>query len=367
MPAVTYTLTIATAPAPPNVIDAVQGIDIDASIQEASTVRIRLGLPQTSTGDWSLLQVDLFRPLVPVGVRIQTGTRVPEAVINGYVTHQDVTYGAQPGGTHLDVTGVDATLLMNLQEKVTPWPSMPDSAVAAAIFGQYGVIAKVQPTGPVLVEPEGTQIQRGTDIRYLRRLARRNGFECYVQPEPLSGLDTGHFEPRSLTGMPEAVISVNFGDDTNVSDFAIRYDMVRPTGVVAAALDVPTKAPQPALASLSTQVPLGLEPTLTRVLPPPVLRPTGTGLTRTADLQAASQAIADRSSWAVIASGVVGPDVGVLRPGGIVNVRGAGQEFSGSYYVTRVHHRIAPDGYLQRFEAERNAVTMTGAELFALP
>ena len=47
---------------------------------------------------------------------------------------------------------------------------------------------------PVLIEPEGTTIQRGTDIRFLRRLARRNGFDCYVQPEPLSGLDVGHFQ-----------------------------------------------------------------------------------------------------------------------------------------------------------------------------
>jgi hypothetical protein len=29
-----------------------------------------------------------------------------------------------------------------------------------------------------------------------------------------------------------------------------------------------------------------------------------------------------------------------------------------------VHHSIGPDGYEQRFEARRNAVTMTGLEPF---
>ena len=81
---------------------------------------------------------------------------------------------------------MDATLVMNMTDSVTPWPNMPDSAIAAAIFGTHAIVPEVDPTSPVLVEPEGTTIQRGSDIRFLRRLARRNGFDCYVQPEPLS-------------------------------------------------------------------------------------------------------------------------------------------------------------------------------------
>jgi phage protein D len=363
VPQVAWTLQIAFAPAPPPVVDAVIGIEVDASIDQASAFRIRLGLPQTLTGDWGILQLDPFRPLVPVTIRVAVGV-VPEAVINGYVTEQHITYSDTPGGTALEVSGLDATVLMNMQERVVPWPSMPDSAVAAAIFGQYGVVPKVQPTGPVLVEPEGTQIQRGTDIRFLRRLARRHGFECFVQPEPLTGVDTGHFEPRSLVGVPGAVLLVNEEELTNVSGFSVQYDMVAPTGAVAANLDVPTKSPQLGIAPVSTQVPLGAEPVLTRILPPPNVRPVETGLVRSSDLQAAAQSVADRSSWAVVASGTTGSEVGLLRPGTIVNIAGAGRVYSGSYYVTRVHHRIGPDGYTQRFEAERNAVTMTGTELF---
>ena len=65
-----------------------------------------------------------------------------------------------------------------------------------------------------------------------------------------------------------------------------------------------------------------------------------------------------------MAEGTVGPDVGVLRPGSTVNVRGVGLFFNGSYYVTRVSHMIDCDTYIQKFEARRNAVMMTGAELF---
>jgi phage protein D len=365
MARVGYTLLIAMVPAPAPVIEAVQDIEIEASLDQASVFRVRFGITQTKTGDWSILELDPFRPLVPVSIRVQRGIRPPEAVINGYVTDQRVIYGHEASGcSTLEVTGMDATHLMNLQERVKPWPNLPDSGIAAAIFGQYGVVPRLDATSPVLTEPDGTTIQRGTDIRFLRRLARRNGFDCYVQPEPVSGLDFGHFRARRTAGLPQAVLSVSMGEETNVHDFAVRYEMTKPTTAVAAGLDVATKAPQPALAPVPSELPLGLEGTLMRELPPAVVRPADTGLPRTAELQRAAQAVVSRSSWSVVATGTVGTDVGVLRPGGLVNVRGAGRVYNGSYVVTRVTHSLAPCAYEQRFEARRNAVAMTGGELF---
>lgn len=360
-----FTLLIGFVPAPPQVVDAIQEIEIDTSTQEAGIFRLRLGIAQTTLGDWTILELDLFRPLVPISIRLMTGLGVPEAVINGFVSTVEATYSEQPGESVLEITGMDATATMNLQEKAMLWPNMPDHAIAAAIFGQYAVVPRVQPTSPQLVEPEGTTTQRGTDIRFLRRLAQRNGFECYVQPEPLSGLDQGFFQPPQLTGLPQAVLNVNMGPETNVLAFKVHYEATRPTTVVAAGLDVATKAVQPALAPAALQVPLGLEPTLFRVLPPPIVRPADTGLMRSAELQPMAQAIVDQSSMALKADGQVGADTGILRPGGLVNVRGAGRLFSGSYYVTRVSHVLNREGLVQRFEATRNAVTLTGAELFA--
>jgi phage protein D len=361
---IAFTILIGFAPAPPEVIDAVQEIQIESSTEMASVFRLRLGIAQTALGDWTLLQQDPFRPLTPLSIRVSNRLGIPEALINGYVSNQRVTYSSQPGESVLEVTGLDATLLMNLQEKVMPWPNMPDSAIAAAIFGQYALLPRLQPTSPQLVEPEGTTTQRGTDIRFLRRLARRNGFECYVQPEPLSGVDMGFFQPPQLTGLPQAVLNVNMGPETNVLDFSVNYDMAAPTTAVAAGIDVTTKAVQPALAPVSAQAPLGIEPSLLRVVPPPVVRVADTGLMRAGELQPAVQAIADRASFAVVASGSVDSEVGVLRPGGLVNVRGLGRVFNGSYYLTSVAHTINRQGHVQRFQARRNAVQMTGAELF---
>jgi phage protein D len=364
MQGVAYTLLFGHVPAPAPLVDAVQEITIDASIEEASVLRVRFGITKSTIGEWSILDIDPFRPLLPLGVRIQHGIHPPEAVVNGFVTDHHVTYADTPGNSSLEVTAMDATFVMNMTEKVMPWPNMPDAAIAAAIFGQNAVIPKVDPTAPVLVEPEGTTTQRGTDIRFLRRLARRNGFDCYVQPEPLSGLDVGYFGSRSLVGLPQAVLNVSFGGDTNVSAFNVRYELAKPTMAIATQLDTTTKTPQPGPAPASLLPPLGLEPTLLRELPPGMVRPTGTGVTHAGDLQKAAQGIVDRSTWAVACEGTVGADVGVLRPGGLVAIRGAGRLYNGNWFVTRVRHTLGAGRYEQHFEAVRNAVTETGAEVY---
>jgi hypothetical protein len=50
-----------------------------------------------------------------------------------------------------------------------------------------------------------------------------------------------------------------------------------------------------------------------------------------------------------------------------VEVRGAGSQHSGHYYVRSVTHRISRDNYQQSFSASRNAVGLTGAEMFVSP
>jgi hypothetical protein len=369
-------------PAPPALINAMQRIEIETSTELASTFRMRFGMTQSPGTDWDLVgqqyQDTLFRPFTPVQVRIKLGIEFPQAIVNGYIAGQQVLYDDQGGNSAIEITGMDATMLMNLQEKVMAWP-MADSDIAAQIFAQYGITPMVSPTLTSISENEGTTTQRGTDIRFLRRLAQRNGYDCFVLPDPQSGTDVGYFAPATNNaGAPDAVLNVRMGPQTNVSEFKIRYDMTRPTTAIAMGVDAKTRAPSvfpavsaatpPPLAGLyPSGLPMGLEDAVLRSFGPqsqPLILPTETGQFTAPGLAAATQAIVNRSSWAVMAEGTVGLDVGVLRPGSTVNVRGVGLFFNGSYYVTRVNHTIDTDSYVQKFEAQRNAVMMTGAELF---
>jgi len=379
---VTLLIGLPPIPAPAALMNAFQRIEIETSTDLASTFRLRFGMTQSPGLDWDLVgrqyQDTLFRPFTPVQIRVALGAEIPQAIINGYICGQQVFYDDQGGRSALEIAGLDVTMLMNLQEKVVSWP-MTDAEIAQQIFAQYHITPMVSPTLPSLPETEGTTTQRGTDIRFLRRLAQRNGYECFVVPDPPSGTDLGYFGRATNHPAPaDAVLNVRMGPDTNVSEFKIRYDMTRPTTAIGMGVDVQRRTPTafPVVSPATPPpiddlypfgTPMGLDDALLRSFGPlsqPIIFPAETGQFTAPGLGTATQAIVNRSSWAIMAEGTVGPDVSVLRPGNTINVRGVGLFFNGSYYVTRVSHTLERDSYIQKFEAQRNAVTMTGSELF---
>jgi hypothetical protein len=90
------------------------------------------------------------------------------------------------------------------------------------------------------------------------------------------------------------------------------------------------------------------------------------GLSESGELQTASQAEVDRSAWAITAEGEVNTVAygAVLRAKRPIMVRGAGRQFSGTYYVERVLHSFTGDGYTQQFSLRRNADGLSGQEDF---
>lgn len=364
-----YTVQVAFAPLPYPFLSALESIEVETSTDGPAMFRMRFALSKTPLGDWDVLQFDIFRPLVPIKISVFLGSR-PETIVNGYLNEATLDNRSQPGASVLEVVGMDASgTLMNHQEQPFPWPNLPDSAIAATVFGKYAMIPNTFPTSSTRTVLDVTTTQRTTDIRVLKRMAERNAYECYVQPDPILGTDVGHFHPPQLLMPPQAVLSTDFGLATNLDAFNVRYGMLDPTSALAVALDPATRAPVPAVSPAALEPPLGLEPTLTRVLVPPVVRPAGTDAANAAELLALVQSITNRSSRAIEGSGEVdGLKIArVLRPGLPVAVRGAGRQHSGNYYVTSVNHSLSAERYTQQFRAWRNAVGLTGAELFIDP
>ncbi len=254
---------------------------------------------------------------------------------------------------------------MNLDEKVRPWPNMADSDIATVVFGEYGFSVDVKQTQPPRQEVDYTTMQRGTDIQFLQQLAERNGYECYVEINPRIGRVEGHFHPPRLEQMPQGVLSVNMGQATNVNSFNARYDMLRPTTAQVTGLDIETQSDQPAQVQSLGLMEQGSKPALNGDRPRRVLL-SRTSLAQTGELQTYAQAVVDRSAWAITADGELHTVAygGILRAKRPVNVRGAGRQFSGIYYVEKVLHTFTGDGYTQRFTLRRNALGLTGRESF---
>lgn len=365
-----FMVRVGFAPMLPPFMGALEGIDVETSVEAASVLRLRFNLSRGFLGDWDPPVADLFRPLVPVTVSVSSGPPLPEVIINGFVREvRQAARGAAAGAT-AEVIAMDATAtLMALVEQPMPHPNMDPASIASLIFGRYAITPLPLPTAPTRTITDTTTIQRGTDARMLRAMARTLAYECYLQPDPITGLDIGHFHPALSSAPPQGVLSVDFGAATTLLDFEVGYDTLQPTAAISAEADPRTGVPVPAPALAPLAPPEGLEPALMRVIPPRVSRPTARDAANPAELFRQNQAIVDRSSRALAATGTVDSiSYGrVLRPGLPVLVRGAGRAYSGVWYVTRVSHSISTGAWTQRFTATRNALGLTGAELFLDP
>ncbi|HMR33006.1 MAG TPA: hypothetical protein PKA13_11705 [Geminicoccaceae bacterium] len=368
-----FIVQVLKAPLPLPYVEALESIEVECSTDRASILRLRFSLSRNWLGDWDLLMVDLFRPMLPVSVRLAFGSFVPETLVNGYVRDIRLLNGDRPGQARLEVVALDATAtLMNHIEQPMPYPNQPDNVVATQMFARYGIVATPATVWPVPPTRSMLDVQttvRSPDIRYLKRAARLHGHELYLQPEPFSGIDVAHFHPPFTAFPTQGVLSADFGQATNLSGFNVSYDALRPTMALGVAVDPRTKAPIPAVAPIATEPPMGAEPALLRPLVPGVTRPVMRDAANPAEAIAQARSLANRTSRALKGSGTVdGLKYGrILRAGLPVAIRGAGRQHSGNYYVTKVTHTIRRGGYSQGFEAWRNAVGLTGAELFVDP
>jgi phage protein D len=369
MPAVTFTLSINGTPARSDLLQAIQQIEVEDHAAMADMLRLRvvIGIKDGCSG-WAFVDDSIFSRLTNIKISVSVGSSRTETLMNAYVTETSATFANQPGSSVLNVVAMDPSVLMNLQEKVKPWPNMADSDVASAIFSSsdYKFTPIVDTTKWKRRENEQTLIQRGTDIQFLQQLAQRNGFECYVETNGKTGVVEGHFHAQRLNDPPQGVLSVNMRDTTNVNSFNTSFDMLRPATAQATNLDVSSQDNQQSQIANSGQSMLGLTTALSSQQQRRLL-PTGSGLVRTGELQPYTQALVDQSALAITAQGELNTVAygAILRAKRPVMVRGAGQQFSGTYYVESVHHALTADSYKQNFTLRRNAVGLSGRESFA--
>lgn len=366
MIAVSYTLLVDGSPASPDLLDAIQQIEIEdhASIADMLRLRLATGVREDGSG-WTTLDDELFARLVNIKLVVTVGSGPAETLIEAYVIENETEFSNQPGESALNVVAMDPTVLMSLDERVRPWPNMADSDIATVIFEEYGFSVDVEPTQPPRSEVDSLPIQRETDIQFLQQLATRNGYECFVEVSPDDGRVKGHFHRPRLDQTPQGVLSINMGEATNINSFKACYDMLGPTTAQVTGIDIESHSDQPAAAQEPALAGLGKLSALKEERPRRVLL-SQLGLAESGELQTYAQAVVDRSAWAITAKGELNTVAygGILRAKRPVNVRGAGKQFSGTYYVEKVLHVFTPDGYVQQFCLRRNALGLTQRESF---
>lgn len=347
-----------------NLLAAVQQIEAEDHKHLASMLRLRLSTAVSPQGDsWQYIDDDIFSELVPLELRVSIESRAEETILRAHVISANTIFSNQPGESGLEVVAMDPTVLMNLEQKIRAWPDMSDSDIATAIFQEYGIQPHVDRTQPARDEVRQSCIQRATDIVFLKSLARRNGFDCYVEPNSQNGQLEGHFHPPRLELSPEGVLCVNMHERTNVRSFRTYYDMLRPTACLGYGM-VGHEAEEIKIEGSSWQS-MGKSPPEKKSNRQMLFNPAG--MSDPAELETAIQSEVNRAEWAVSAEGELSASAynGILRAGRTVLVRGVGKNFSGKYFVEKVLHIINQEGYIQRFLLRRNALGVAGDEDFS--
>ena len=260
---------------------------------------------------------------------------------------------------------MDASVLMDRADRLKDWPNKKDSDIAAEIFDSYGLTPQVTDTEVIHDENVSTIIQRETDIQFLKRLALRNGFECYVDG------DTGYFRPTALDPTPQPVLAVQFGDDTTVNRLLPRGRRARhrrtwrcPRSTRSPATCSTRRATpgQPASARRQRRRRLSRRRDGRRGWSASARRST----TGSAEMAALCQGLYDQGEWFVTGEGEVAANQygTVLTPRATVTIKGIGETHSGVYYVT-TSPTCSPPTATPSVQVKRNALMPTGNEKFA--
>ena len=311
----------------------------------------------TADGDFPLLKEGRLGPGSELAVFVSTGG-TSECLAKGPVYGQKIHFSHGGSGSTLSVQGGDSLVKLDRENKAVAWADLTDSSAVSSILSQAGLAADVETTQAGHLESKHTLIQRETDLSFIRRLARRNGFHFWITCDE-SGVETAHFKRPALDGAPACDLVINLTDPRpNVTSLDISWDLERPTQTDSTELDLNSKSDITGAVQQSPLTPLG-GVGFSQIASEPRTAHVSAPVDDSADLQARSEGTLIDASFFLRASGSTTASVlgKVLRSHTLVNVRGAGTRHSGVWFCSRVRHSIDADEHRMDFDLIRNGWT----------
>jgi hypothetical protein len=357
--------TGSTIPTPPKpaVTAALTRVQVTNDEDSGDGFQLTFALGRDSVADWDLLDGSLA-PMTRVMIAVVLGV-VPEVLIDGIITQHTVAPSNEPGRSTLTVTGTNLSVMLDLEEKNTPFKNQPDFVIVGqllAAYPQFGLIPAVAPTTDFPIEIQRIPRQTETDLACIRRLATANGYVFYIEPVTF-GVNKAYWGPVVRAGLPQPALTMNMGASTNVTSLSFNNDALAPVAASGRFVEPFSKSviPIPAVPPLRIP-PLALVPTQPQRKT--LLRDTGNENPAQAALSAA--AAATRAPESVSGTGQLETVRygSILRARRLVGVRGSGFSYDGVFYVKSVTHQITKGTYTQSFRLSRDG---TGSLLPVLP
>jgi hypothetical protein len=381
-----YQLLLGGQQADSTLYTLIASVDVEESMDMPAAIQIVVPVSRSSGGDLSYIADPRFAPMAPVAVvasaggsgaqgvstgaagavasALGGGSAPPGAqcIFDGYVLSQKIHLETGVTNSTLSVWGQDATWLMNQTETVKEWVDVTDATVAASIFGNYGITPSDQNTqsdSPVHTEDTHSLMQRGSDIAFLRNLARRSGKVCRVACADQPGQRTGFFVIPQLQGDPAVTLTLNDPSNWTIDKIDLEWDATRPTTVVARTALFSDSDPNGAVGDTSDSgLPTMGDRTLSAFAGSPMTVLLATSVDSAGELTQRAQGLLSEAGWFLRCEGQADAErLGVvLRAGMLVSLVGVGAVHSGSWIVWTVRHRLTQEAHKMTFTLLRNAV-----------
>jgi hypothetical protein len=349
-------------PAPATVTDALESVQVTSGADH-SGFQLVFRSGKESPLLTTLLPAGYLDPIVTRVILVATVHGLPNVLMDGVITRQDIAPSNHPGESRITVTGEDLSALMDIVEMpFMRFPAQPVVARVYTILTKYAVLG----IGPIAIPPiipdvpnplEELPSQRGTDLAYLRELASDAGYVFYVEPGPAPGANIAYFGPDVRLPVPQPALTINTDGSSNVDTLSFGLNGLAKKIVVLTVFDpathkIPIPIPVPNVSVL--RPPLGA-----RVTPPAKVEfPEGLSGLPTSKAISKALGISFAASDAITASGslTVTRYGRPLRARMLVGVRGAGLAYDGMYYVNSVTHSIKRGEYTQNFSLSRDGL-----------
>ena len=348
-------------PVPQSVLEALQSVQVNSS-GDRSGFQLTFTVGKASLIQLALLPAGYFDPMLTRVVIIVTMNGLPQVLMDGIITRQEVAPSNEPGKSTLTITGEDLSVMMDIVEMKLPYPAMPDAARIAVILAKYAVFG-IQPMvvpPPVLTVKSPTSeipTQTGTDLSYIKGIASQSGYVFYLMPGPVPLTSIAYFGPDLPIPIPQPALSVNMDRQTNVESLSFSLDGLAKKITIITILDpatkkIPIPIPVPNVSFLHP--PLGA-----RLTPPAKVR-FSDDMANLAPDEAAKRifGLMLNNADAVTGNGSLNTTRygWILRRRTVVGVRGAGPAYDGFYYVNSVTHSIKHGEYKQSFTLSRDGL-----------
>jgi hypothetical protein len=339
-------------------------LEVEENADMPGAFSLTLPVTRKSSGDLDVTSDERLSPLANIAVIARAADGQTHCLIDGFVLSHTAHLDSGIAACTLKVWGLDATWLMNTEEKTREWVDMTDGAVANTIFGEHSLApadVNLKDDSPTHSENNHSLMQRATDAQFLRTLARRSGklFRVFCTDTP--GKGTGWFGKPKLDGNPVTVLTL---DDTAaaanaVGPLEISWDVMRPTTVIAhQKLLTDSGADDAGGTTTDAALPLLEQRALADFSGSPVTTLLGPAVDDSGELIQRAQAVLREAGWFVRCTGSA--DTGrlgsILRVGTVVRLDAAGALHSGKYFVWSVRHRITAERHVMEFVLLRNAI-----------